>query len=382
MVVTRGDGHVRGRSSPPGRDRATLWERVDVVLVGATLALMAFGAVMVAVTSGLTRPGLSPVLVHQLLFDGLGLLIGTGAAIVDYRRIEHLGPLAYAATLGLLLLVLSPLGTSVNGAQSWFSVGSFQFQPAEFMKLCVIVLLAAVTARGGGRLDVRRLLRSLALVGLPAALILLQPDLGSVMVLTAMTAAILVVAGTTPRHLAVLALGGVVVVVMVFQLGLLKSYQQDRLTYFLNPATKTSAGYNAQQSEIAIGSGGILGRGLFHGTQTQLKFVPEQQTDFIFSALGEDLGFLGTAAVLLLDAIIAWRIWRAAILARDLFGTLICAGVGGMFLFHVFENVGMNMGIMPITGIPLPLVSYGGSATIVTLAAIGTVVSVHSHRFS
>jgi rod shape determining protein RodA len=283
----------------------------------------------------------------------------------------------------MLLAVLSPLGVSVNGAQSWFAIGSFQVQPAEFAKLAVVLVLAGFCATTRPELDARAVVGCLFVLGVPAALILLQPDLGTLMVFVAVLAAILLVAGATGRQLAVLALVAMIGTISVFQLGLIKNYQRDRLTYFASPTGgKSQAAYNAQQAETAIGAGGLRGAGLFKGTQTKLRYVPYQHTDFIFTVVGEELGFAGSATLLLLYAVMGWRIWHAAVVARDGFGTLACVGVLAILLFQVFENMGMTTGIMPITGIPLPFMSYGGSSTLTMFAAIGLVLNVHARRFS
>jgi rod shape determining protein RodA len=251
------------------------------------------------------------------------------------------------------------------------------------MKIAVILVLAALGATQRDRLDTNRLLMALALVGVPAALIMLQPDVGSTMVFGAIGLGMLVIAGATPRHLVVLFLIATIGIIGVFEGGFIKDYQRDRLTHFVNDGDKkSSAAYNAQQAETAIGGGGFTGAGLFHGTQTKLRYVPYQQSDFIFTVVGEELGFVGGATLLLLYAAMAWRIWRAANVARDPFGTLLCVGVLSMLLFQIFENMGMTMGIMPITGIPLPFLSYGGSSTIAEFAAIGIVLNVHTRRFS
>jgi rod shape determining protein RodA len=195
--------------------------------------------------------------------------------------------------------------------------------------------------------------------------------------------AVLLVAGTRPRHMAVLALLGITAIVLVVQLGLLKDFQRDRLTAFLDPQSDTQrSSYNLRQSQIAIAAGGVAGRGLFQGTQTNLSFVPEQHTDFIFTAVGEELGFIGGVSLLGFFGVMMWRIWRAAVLSRDQFGRLVCVGVLAMLVFQIFENVGMTMGITPITGIPLPFMSYGGSAMIASFVGIGLVLNVHMRRFS
>jgi rod shape determining protein RodA len=379
---------------PPGnpaanlrRDPSAPWRHVDWVLIGATLAVALLGAIMVfsATRSTVGDPGTSSsFLVRQLIFVALGISLAVVVVLVDYRHHQHLAAVFYLGGLLLLVAVISPLGTVVNGAQSWFAIGSFQIQPAEFAKLAVILVLAVVCSNGrGAALRVGTTLTVLVVSGLPVGLILLQPDLGSVMVFVAVAATVLVVAGAPARHLVMLMLVGVVGVIAVFQFGLIKDYQKDRLTLFASPSTATSgAAYNAREAETAIGAGGLMGAGLFQGTQTKLRYVPFQQSDFIFTVVGEELGFAGGITLLALYSVMAWRIWRAALLSRDFFGTLICAGVLGLLLFQVFENMGMTMGIMPITGIPLPFMSYGGSSTLTMFAAIGLVLNVHSRRFA
>ena len=370
------------------RNPSSPWRHLDLLLVGATVAVACLGVLMVysATRSTVPQAGVgasTTYLVRQAVFVAIGLCVMVGVAFVDYGRFRDVAPLVYAGVVFLLLVVLSPLGTAVNGAQSWFAVGSFQLQPAEFAKLAVILALAALGATQRDRLETNRLLMALALVGVPAGLIMLQPDVGSTMVFGAIALGMLVIAGATPRHLVVLFLIATIGIIGVFEGGFIKSYQRDRLIYFADSGDKkSSAAYNAQQAETAIGGGGFTGAGLFHGTQTKLRYVPYQQSDFIFTVVGEELGFVGGATLLLLYAAMAWRIWRAANVARDPFGTLLCVGVLSMLLFQIFENMGMTMGIMPITGIPLPFLSYGGSSTIAEFAAIGIVLNVHTRRFS
>jgi rod shape determining protein RodA len=232
-------------------------------------------------------------------------------------------------------------------------------------------------------MDRRRLASVLALAAVPMALIYRQPDLGTALVLAVILLFVLLVAGARASHLIVLGTIGVIGVAAVLHFGVLKRYQVDRLSAFLDDRTDTQrTAYNLNQSKIAIGSGGVVGKGLFKGTQTNLSYVPEQHTDFIFTAVGEQLGLLGSAILLSLFGLVVWRTWRIAGLAHDLCGMLICVGVLAMLLFQIFENVGMTMGIMPITGIPLPFMSYGGSATLSSFAGIGLVLNVHMRRFS
>lgn len=372
------------RSNPAAsfrRNPAAAWRHLDLGLVGATVAVACLGVLMVY--SATRSTGDASFLLKQAMFVSIGIGVLVLSTVIDYRRLHDLAPVLYGGCLLLLVGVLSPLGATVHGSQSWYAVGGFQIQPAEFTKLAVILLLAAVCERGRGRLGGGHVLATFLLAGVALGLILRQPDVGSALVFIAIIAAILVVAGTSPRLLVALALLAIVGVIGVFQFDLIEDYQKDRLTQFASPGGDVAdTGYNIEQSKTAIGAGGLTGAGLFQGTQTKLRYVPEQQSDFIFTVVGEELGFAGCATLLLLYALMAWRIWRAAQVAKDLFGTLICVGVLAMVLFQVFENVGMTMGIMPITGIPLPFMSYGGSSTLTMFAAIGLVLNVHTRRFA
>ena len=300
------------------------------------------------------------------------------AATVPARRLRALTPLAWLGCVLLLLAVLTPLGTVVNGARSWFDLGPVQLQPAELAKVATIAALAAYVNAARGPFGARHLAVCLVIVGAPAVLILGQPDLGSVLVFAAIALGVLLVAGARPRHFAVLGVLGGLLLGAAFATGAVEGYQRDRLTSFAaDGGAGDEAGYNLDQAKTAIGAGGLTGTGLFQGTQTRGRYVPEQQTDFIFTVVGEELGFLGGASLLVLFAVVCWRVWRTAWVARGTFGALLCVGVLAMLLFQVFENVGMAMGIMPITGLPLPFVSYGGSSLVATLAAIGLVLNVH-----
>jgi rod shape determining protein RodA len=307
-------------------------------------------------------------------------------ASIDYRRYREWAPAAYGVVCLLLFMVITGLGSKRKGTQAWFALGPFQLQPSEVAKVVVIITLAAVIANFGGELNERRLVVVLLVAGLPMALIMLQPDLGTTLVFVAVIMGMLLVGGAQPRHIAALTLVGIVGVGVVLNSGMLEEYQKCRLTSFLETqdrgCVQKGASYNQDQAEVAIGSGGVAGQGIFQGTQTRLGIVPEQHTDFIFTALGEELGFVGSATMLGLMAIMAWRIWRTAQLSRDPLGTYICVGVLSMFVFQIFENVGMTMGIMPVTGIPLPFMSYGGSSTLTAFIAVGLVLNVHMRRFS
>jgi rod shape determining protein RodA len=313
---------------------------------------------------------------------GVGLMVAV--MLVDYRKYRDRGAWLYIGLVAMLALVLTPLGTSSKGTQGWFQLpGGFQIQPSEFAKILLIIALAGYLTQHRGEMDVKRLAATMGLAAVPLGLVMLQPDLGTAIVMTVIVVAMIAVAGVKGRHLAVIAVVALIGVVGVVQAGVLKQYQVDRLTSFIDQSKdKTGSTYNLDQSKTAIGNGGVVGQGLFEGSQTKGSFVPEQHTDFIFTVVGEELGFLGGATLLALFGIIVWRTWRTAQLSADFSGTLICVGVMAMIAIHVFENVGMTMGIMPITGIPLVFVSYGGSATIAGFAAIGLVLNVHLHRFS
>jgi rod shape determining protein RodA len=360
---------------------------LDLWLVGATLAIAALGVLMIYSS---TRERLRLEGVDELYFvkrQGVAILIGLAVMAVlialDYRKLRDSSALAYAATVVGLLVVLSPLGESARGSQAWFQLpGGFQLQPSELAKFGIIVALAGYANAHRGEMDPWRLTVTIALAIVPIGLVMLQPDFGTAMVLGLVVITLLAVAGASLKHLVVLALLAVSFVVAVVNVGLLQQYQVDRLTSFVSQGDDTrNTTYNTDQSKNAIGNGGVTGRGFGNGSQTAGGFVPEQHTDFIFTAVGEELGFLGAATLLALFAIVVWRTWRAALLARDFFGTLVCVGVLALFVFQVFENMGMTMGIMPVTGIPLPLMSYGGSSTITAFGCVGLVAGVSMRRF-
>ena len=377
-------GALGGR--PIRANPASPLHHVDFAMLGATVALSAIGLVMVfsATQHKLAAGGYDPhlYLTRQAIWVVLGVIAMVAASVIDYRLLRDYAPIIYIAAVFVLVMVLTPLGSSSKGTQAWFQIGGFQFQPSEWAKVALIICAAAYCARHPGDIDAARLHVVLGLMAVPMGLIYLQPDLGTTVVFAVILMGMLLVAGAYPRHLAALVLLAAVGVVAVLQFGVLKQYQLDRLGAFLDPKGDTHrAAYNQHQSKIAVSSGGFTGRGLFKGSQTNLSFVPEQHTDFIFTAVGEELGFVGAALLLALFALLVWRTWRSALLARDDLGTLICVGVLVMLVFQIFENIGMTMGIMPVVGIPLPFLSYGGSSTIASFAAIGLVQNVHMRRF-
>jgi rod shape determining protein RodA len=364
------------------------WRHVDltVVLAACGLAVLGLAAIYSSTFASLRAQGLPEGLImrRQLLNLGLGLAGMAVVALVDYRRLQAWAGVVFGAVVLVLGLVLTPLGSTSNGAQSWFSLGAYQVQPSEYAKVAMIVVLAAVFGSAREPPGLRQLAVGLAAVGVVCGLILLQPDFGTFMVFVPILFGVLLVGGVRLRWLLVLALVGSVGVVGMFKLNVLKEYQKERLTAFIDPSADPEGRgytYNARQALIAIGSGGVTGKGYLRGTQTNLQYVPEQKTDFVFTVVGEELGFAGAMLLLALLALLAWRGLRIAAVARDPFGTLIAAGVVTMLVFQAFVNIGMTIGIMPITGIPLPFVSYGGSSLVSSFLAVGLLESVHMRRY-
>ena len=350
--------------------------RPDLILILAFIALAGLGIVMVHTASAprLELLGADPtsLMRRQAVFAVAGVGVFFVASMIDNRTLRSLTPWLFGASVISLMLVLTVVGQSVKGAQRWVQIGPFQFQPSEFVKVALILALAALLSVASERLRWDHVARAIVLVALPAVLIFLQPDLGTMLVLGFITFVMLFVGGTTARQLGFLSVAGVVSSIGLFRAGALKEYQVTRLAAFLDPTADTAAAqYNQAQSEIAIGSGGFLGKGLFEGTQTNLSFVPEQSTDFIFTAVGEQLGFVGGTVVLALFAVIVWRVLAAAAVGRDRFSQLAASGVAALLMFHVFVNVGMTIGLMPVTGLPLPFLSAGGSAFLAMSFAIG-----------
>lgn len=365
---------IRSRARRVRRRVARRVAGFDPILIGSALALSGLGVLLVGAAT--QRHG-ATFAARQLLWVAVGAAALAAMLLVDLGALRRRANVLYLVGLAALALVLTPFGASANGTQAWFSLGPLALQPAEVMKPVLVMALAAHGARAGGPLDGRRLLGALVLLGLPAGLVFLQPDLGTAMVLVSLTAGVAAVAGARIGHLALLGVLGVVAVAGVLRAGVLAPYQVERLTGFLNQsADPQGASWNLEQAKIAIGSGGLAGEGLFSGSQTRLAYVPEQHTDFVFTVVGEELGLVGGATVLALFGLLAWRIWRAAWLSADPFGALCCAGVLAMLVFQVTENVGMTMGITPITGIPLPFLSYGGSSMVASLAAVGLAANV------
>jgi len=359
--------------------------RIDPLLLLAALGLIACGIYVVYTATRDDIPG-SPnyYLYRQLAYAGMGIVLMLLLTRVDYSRIREWKAGVYGLMIGLILLVYA-IGYSARGSKRSIELGFFNLQSSEVGKVLLILALSAFMVDRMRRLGDRETTSRIMLLALvPAILVVGQPDLGSGMVYLAIALTVLFVAGTKWTHFAALgalAVAAVVVVLVAAPAGgvqVLKPYQADRLTAFLHPTDNPKhQGYQINQSLTAIGAGGKTGRG-DDATQTKLNFLPEHHTDFVFSVVGEEFGFAGAAIILSLFALLIWRSLRILTMSKNLYGTLVAGGITAMLMFQVFVNVGMTLGIMPITGIPLPLVSYGGSSVITTFLAIGLLQSIHA----
>jgi rod shape determining protein RodA len=357
---------------------------MDWILVVVVLGLTAIGTLLIwsATQPGLLAAGQDPrtYLKKQLLNVVIGLVLMIGVSLVDTRQLRTWAPFFYGGT------VLAPLGSVVNGARAWFSLpGGFQVEPNEFAKIALILVIAMVFSSGfqsrsgvSGGPRVRALFIALGCAAPLIGLVVVEPALGVALVLVVVTATMIVLSGLRLRVIATLTAVVAVIIAAAGGLHLLKDYQLTRFTSFLHPSQDLAgAGYNAAQAKIAVGSGGMFGQGLFHGQLVAGNFVPSQQTDFIFTVAGEELGFVGTIVIVFLLGVVILRALRIATRADDLFGLLVASGIAMWFAFQSFVNIGMTIGIMPITGLPLPFVSYGGSAIFADMIAIGLLQSVH-----
>ncbi|MGD1014098.1 MAG: FtsW/RodA/SpoVE family cell cycle protein [Acidimicrobiales bacterium] len=358
-------------------------DRMDYSLfVGMTaLGVIGVGMIYSATRQALVNAGYNGhyYLERQGEFFVAGVIAMYLVSLIDYRRLEIVAtPLYVCSLLGLAGVFV--LGQSALGAQRWYNLGFVQIQPSEFTVLAIILAIATFCARRPEGLTMYDVSRLLVMAIVPLALIIKQPDLGTSTIIVLCVAAMMVVAGVPPRFMTFLAIAGSIGLLAATYLDLLKKYQVDRFVSFLhqnstNPALQALI-YEVNNAKSAIGSGGIHGAGLFRGLQTVLGYVPEQRTDFIFTAIGEQLGFVGAAFIVLLLGFVAFRIFMIGRNAKDTMGRLLCLGIFIFFAFSCFENIGMTMGIMPVTGIPLPLLSYGGSAELVFFVAAGVVLSV------
>src|SRR4051794_2105625 len=371
------------------RERPSPFERIgllslDPVLALAAVALVAASLYTLKVTTSHDVPG-DPLyyVLRQAIYAGIGIALMLAIARVDYSRLRELRVGLYTAMITTIIAVLV-LGSATRGSKRWITLPFFTFQPSELGKILLICALAGFAIDRSRHVTERaRTARLMAMGFLPAALVFIQPDLGTGAVYAVITLAVLFIAGVKWTHFAFLgalvAAAATLVLVVAPLVGhpVLQGYQQNRLTSFLNPSQDPrSSSYQINQSLIAIGSGGKTGRGE-QATQAENGFLPERNTDFIFAVVGERFGFVGAAFVLSLYALLIWRALRITILSKNLYGSMIAGGIAAMLMFHVFVNVGITIGIMPITGIPLPLMSFGGSSVVVTLMAIGLLQSIY-----
>ena len=363
-----------------------LLKNYDYVLLLTIVLIAVFGVLMVgssSVSGEVTVSSLfsSRTFLKQLIWALGGLAGMVLLSFIDYSEWQRLKLPIYLFSLALLILVIFK-GTSAGGAQRWIAIGSFfNLQPSELAKIAIIITLSATMAKEGRSLEKwTGLIVPILHVAVPMLVIFMQPDLGTSLIFVAITGSILFVAGMHWLHLAVMGAGGLIASVLAF-LFVLKPYQKTRLIIFRDPwPDPFNDGWQIIQSKVAIGSGQFSGRGLFKGTQTQLDFLPAKNTDFIFSVIGEELGFLGASIFLVIYVFLIWQILKVAMEAKDAFGRYLCVGVAAMLSFQLLVNVGMTISIMPVTGLPLPLVSYGGSSFLTTMISLGLVLSVAAHK--
>ncbi|MCH1404323.1 MAG: rod shape-determining protein RodA [Candidatus Nanopelagicales bacterium] len=376
----------------PQRDRGGgYWRDLDWILLIAAFALSLMGSLLVWSASRADLASESDpqsYLKRHLINIGVALALGFIASRINYRLLRAYTPVVYVASMVLLLVPFVPgLGVTIAGARAWIDVPlGATIQPSEFAKITVILMMAALLSERRDREEepsAQDVLLALAVAAIPTAIILVQNDTGTVLILAAVSLSIVAVSGVRTRWLVGLIGAAILGVLASIQLGLLQEYQVDRLTSFINPDEDVSASaYNANQARIAIGGGGLDGYGLFEGPQTQGNFVPVNESDFIFTVAGEELGFLGSALLIALMAVILWRAVLIAWKADDLYGRLVATGVAAWLAFQMFENIGMTLGIMPITGIPLPFVSAGGTSMMATWIALGLLQTVRLHSLA
>jgi rod shape determining protein RodA len=370
--------------------RDSLTRRLDWPILLAATALSLLGSLLVySATRNRTELNQGDpyfFLLRHLMNLGIGIALMIATVWLGHRALRNAVPILYGLSVLLALVVLTPLGATINGQRNWLVIGGFSLQPAEFLKVSIILgmaMLLSARVDAGDRPfpDHRTVFQSLCLAAVPIMILLLMPDLGSVLAMVAIILGVLLASGSSNRWVFGLLAAGVVGCVAIWQLHILDEYQINRFAAFANPDLDPSGvGYNTNQARIAIGSGGLTGAGLFHGSQTTGQFVPEQQTDFVFTVAGEELGFVGAGFIIFLLGLLLWRACRIARDSTELYGTIVAAGIVAWFAFQSFENIGMTLGIMPVTGLPLPFVSYGGSSMFAVWVAVGLLQSIKVQR--
>jgi rod shape determining protein RodA len=370
------------------RSRLSIFHGFDPVLTVAVSLLLIMGTLLVyaATRNWYAQNGLDPqyYLKRHLVNIAIGTLLAYGTTIIDYRLLRAYTPIVWGlSVIGLIIVLIPSLGSEVNGAKAWIALpGGVQIQPAELAKISIIIGMSMILSERSHDSDEptsRDVLQALVIAGLPMILILMQPDMGTVFIISASVVTIIAVSGSPTKWVVGLLLVAVLGAFAATKAGVISDYQIKRLQTFVNPTADTQGtGYQLRQARITVGSGGLLGTGLFDGPQTNGRFVPEQQTDFIFTVAGEELGFLGSSIILFLYLIILMRAFSIARRTNDPFGRLVTTGVIAWYAFQLFENIGMTLGLMPMTGVPLPFLSYGGSSMFATLIAFGLIQNVHA----
>lgn len=362
----------------------------DPILSAAVGGLLIIGTLLVyaATRDWYSANGLDPeyYLKRHIINIVIGLALAWGTTIIDYRLLRAYTPFIWGfGVLGLILVLIPGVGSEINGAKAWIRLpAGFQIQPAEIAKISIIIgisMLLSERTHNSDEPSTNDILKALAVATLPILLILRQPDMGTVFIISASVVTILAVSGAPTKWVVGLILLAVIGGFVATKTGVISDYQVKRLQSFVNPTADTQgAGYQLRQARITVGSGGLIGTGLFNGPQTNGRFVPEQQTDFIFTVAGEELGFVGCSVIILLLLIILMRAFGIARRSTDPYGTLVCTGVIAWFTFQIFENIGMTLGLMPMTGVPLPFLSYGGSSMFANLIGIGLLQNVHARQ--
>jgi rod shape determining protein RodA len=379
---------ISARQNLYRKDRRSLFHGFDPVLTIVVGLLLFLGTLLVwaATRDWYARGGLDPeyYLKRHIINILIGAVLAYGVTVIDYRLLRAYTPILWcAAVLGLLIVLIPGLGTEKNGAKAWIALpGGFQIQPAELAKVGIIIGMAMILSERSHNSDKpsnKNVLQSLAVAALPVLLIVLQPDMGTILIISASVVTMIAVSGISSKWVVGLLLLAVSGGFIAVQAGVVSEYQVKRLQTFVDPNADTQgSGYQLRQARITVGSGGLLGTGLFNGPQTSGRFVPEQQTDFIFTVAGEQLGFIGSGTILILYLILLMRAFSIARRTTDPFGRLVCTGVIAWFAFQMFENIGMTLGMMPMTGVPLPFISYGGSSMFATLIGFGLLQNVHA----
>lgn len=382
MSISRG-----GVLNQRGKEKRGLFVGSDRFMNAAVLLLLFLGVILVyaATRDWFESNGLDPeyYLKRQLINVIIGIALAYGTTLIDYRLLRAYTPIVWGVgVLGLIAVLIPGLGSTVNGARSWIAFpGGFQIQPAELAKISIIVGMALILAErvaGEDEPTDKQVLQALGVAAVPIFLIVLQPDLGTVLIIAACIITLIAVSGARMRWVIGLLVVGVTGAYLAVVSGEVSEYQLNRLRSFVDPSADPQAsGYQLRQARITIGSGGFFGKGLFDGPQTNGRFVPEQHTDFIFTVAGEEIGFLGAGLILVLYSIILMRAFSIARRTNDLFGRMVCVGVIAWFSFQIFENIGMTMGLMPMTGVPLPFLSYGGSSMFANMIGIGLLQNVY-----